>query len=69
MIGTDITNYRVIYPNNENGGVAILVPSPSCPSIERLVQDVPDGLPYEIVGVDDIPSDRTYRNAWTYEEG
>lgn len=68
MISTDITNYRVLYPNTENGGVCVLIPTSECPSIERLLQDVPDGLPYEVVSVDDIPTDRTYRNAWTFEE-
>ena len=62
-----VTNYRVIYPNDE-GGVSILVPSPSCSSIDRLVQDVPYGKSYEIVPVSAIPSDRTYRNAWTFDE-
>jgi len=58
---------RVIYPN-ESGGVSILVPSPSCPSIDRLVKDVPAGKPYQIVNLSDIPDDRTYRDAWTFEE-
>jgi len=58
---------RVIYPNDE-GGVSILVPSTSCPSIDRLIQDVPKGKPYQVVNMSEIPSDRNYRNAWTYEE-
>ena len=58
---------RVIYDNGE-GGVSIVVPSPSCPSIDRLIQDVPAGRKYQVVDVNNIPSDRTFRNAWTYEE-
>jgi hypothetical protein len=62
-----VYNKRVIYPNDE-GGVSIIVPSTSCPSIDRLIQSVPAGKPYQVVDMSDIPSDRTYRNAWTYEE-
>ena len=31
-------------------------------------KDVPAGKPYKIVDVADIPSDRTFRNAWEYAE-
>jgi len=58
---------RVIYPNDE-GGVCILVPSTSCPSIDNIIKDVPEGKPYQVVDISDIPTDRTYRNAWTFEE-
>jgi hypothetical protein len=63
---SDVTK-RIIYPNDE-GGVSILIPSPNCElTIEELaVKDVPAGKPYEIVDVADIPSDRTFRNAWTW---
>ena len=67
MPDNDVTNYRVIYPNDE-GGVSIIVPSRSCQSIDRMVQIVPSGKPYRVVSVSDIPSDRTYRDAWTFEE-
>ena len=58
-------NTRVIYPNDE-GGVSIIIPSPSCSSIDKLIASVPAGTPYQVVSVEDIPSDRTYRNAWTF---
>ena len=68
MPGVDgVYNKRIIYDNGE-GGVSIIVPSPSCPSLDRLAQDVPAGRPYQIIDVGDVPSDRTFRNAWTYEE-
>jgi len=62
-------NKRIIYPNTE-GGVSILIPSPNWRgTIEELaIKDVPTGLPYKIVDVSDIPSDRTFRNAWEYQE-
>jgi len=62
----DVQNFRVIYPNEE-GGVSILVPSSECTSIDRLVQDVPAGKPHQVIPVSQIPDDRTYRNAWTFE--
>ncbi len=62
-------NQRIIYPNDE-GGVSILVPAPECGlSIEEIAaKDVPAGKPYKIVDVADIPTDRTFRNAWEYSE-
>ena len=61
-------NSRIIFPT-DNGGVAVIVPSPNCGlTIEQIAaKDVPDGKPYEIVDVADIPSDRTFRNAWTWQ--
>jgi hypothetical protein len=60
---------RIIYPTDD-GGVAIIIPSPDCGlTIEEIAQkDVPSGKPYKIVDVSDIPSDRTFRNAWEYAE-
>jgi hypothetical protein len=60
-------NSRIIYPNDE-GGISIIVPAPECGlTIEELAaKDVPAGKPYQIVDVADIPSDRTFRNAWEY---
>jgi hypothetical protein len=64
-------NQRIIFPNDE-GGVSIIVPSPNClqeHTIEEIAaKDVPAGKPYKIVDVADIPSDRTFRNAWTANE-
>ena len=63
------TTKRIIYPNDE-GGVSIVVPSPntslSLAEIEARV--VPSGKSRQTVNSTDIPSDRTYRDAWTYEE-
>jgi hypothetical protein len=61
-------NQRIIYPNNE-GGVSIIVPAQECGlTIEEIAaKDVPAGKPYKIVDVADIPSGRTFRNAWEYQ--
>ena len=59
----------VIYPNDE-GGVSIIIPTPEAfetMTIEEIAaKDVPAGKPFKIVDVADIPSDRTFRNAWEY---
>ena len=61
-------NQRIIYPTDD-GGVAVIVPADECGlSIEEIAaKDVPAGKPYEIVDANDIPSDRTFRNAWTWQ--
>jgi hypothetical protein len=66
-------NQRIIYPIDE-GGVAIIIPTQEWleqegNTIEKLAaKDVPAGKPYKIVDVSDIPTDRTFRNAWEYQE-
>ena len=62
-------NQRIIYPIDD-GGVAVIIPAPDCGlSIEEIaLKDVPEGKPYKIVDVADIPTDRTFRNAWEYQE-
>jgi hypothetical protein len=62
-------NQRIIYPTDE-GGVAVVIPAPECGlTIEQIAaKDVPAGKPYKIVDVTDVPSDRTFRNAWEYQE-
>jgi hypothetical protein len=66
-----MTDLRIIYPTDD-GGVAVIVPAPEWlaeNSIEALAaKDVPEGKPYKIVSVDDIPSDRTFRAAWEYAD-
>lgn len=58
-------NQRIIY-STEDGGVAVIIPAPECGlSIEEIAaKDVPAGVEYKIVDVSDIPTDRTFRNAW-----
>jgi hypothetical protein len=60
---------RIIYPNNE-GGVSVIVPSPNwIGTIQELAaKDVPAGKPHKIVDASEVPSDRTFRNAWEYQE-
>jgi hypothetical protein len=62
-------NQRIIYPTDDNG-VAVIIPAVECGlTIEEIAtKDVPAGKPFKIVSVEDIPSDRTFRNAWEYAE-
>jgi hypothetical protein len=61
-------NQRIIYPTDD--GVAVIIPAAECGlTIEEIAaKDVPEGTPYKIVDVADIPSDRTFRDAWEYSE-
>jgi hypothetical protein len=60
---------RIIYPTDD-GGVAIIIPTPEAletMTIEEIAaKDVPAGIAYQIVDVSEIPTDRTFRNAWEY---
>lgn len=62
---------RIIYPTDE-GGVAIIIPTPEAlqtMTIEEIAaKDVPQLTSYKIIDASDIPTDRTFRNAWEYVE-
>ena len=53
---------RIIY-KTPDGGVAVIVPATT---IEACMKDIPEGAEYAIVDTADIPSDRTFRDAWEY---
>lgn len=61
-------NQRIIY-QNDDGGVAIIIPAPDCGlTIEQIaLKDVPFGKPFKIVDVADMPADRTERAAWSVD--
>jgi hypothetical protein len=54
---------RIIYPTPD-GGVAIIIPAES---VELALKDVPAGVEYKIIDTADVPTDRTFRNAWEYQ--
>ena len=62
-------NSRIIFPTDD-GGVAVIVPAAECGlTIEQIAQkDVPPNTPYEIVDVADIPSERIFRAAWSWQD-
>ena len=67
---------RIIYKNTDNT-IGILIPTQEAlsflhnagvnPYYAIAEKDVPKDLPYKIVSVDDIPSDRAYRDAWEWD--
>ena len=59
---------RIIFTRTD-GGVSIIVPADCGLTIEQIAaKDVPAGKPYAIVNADDVPVDRTFRDAWTVDE-
>jgi len=63
-------NQRIVYQNDE-GGINIVIPTPEAfetMTIEEIAaKDVPQNKEYHIVDVSEIPTDRTFRNAWTWQ--
>jgi hypothetical protein len=61
---------RIIY-NQDNGVAAIIIPSPEALETmtiqEIAAKDVPAGKPYQIIDASELPSDRTFRGAWTWQ--
>ena len=60
---------KIIYQTPE-GTVSVMTPAPNCPLSDRetALKDVPTGLKFKIVEDSYVPSDRTFRNAWTVDE-
>ena len=60
---------RIIY-KTEDGGVAVIIPAPEYlqdHTIEELAtKEILEGVEYEIVDTETIPSDRTFRGAWQW---
>jgi hypothetical protein len=57
---------RIIYPTDD-GGVAVIIPADCDLTIDEIAaKGVPEGKPFKIVDVADIPTDRTFRDAWEY---
>jgi len=63
------SDYRFIYQNDE-GGISIVIPSDNCPlSLEQIKsKDCPSGKTVYTVNKSAIPTDRSFRDAWTYTE-
>ncbi len=61
---------RILY-RNPDGSVAVLIPAPDCGlTLEEIAaKDVPQGVAWQIVEDADIPTDRTFRNAWRLQDG
>jgi len=59
-------NKRIVY-KNDDGTISIIVPAECGLTIEEIAsKDVPAGKEHWIVDASEIPSDRTFRNAWEW---
>lgn len=68
LVINNFMNKCIIYPGND-GRVLVIYPHTTELSIEEIAAlDVPEGKPYKIVDISDIPEDRTFREAWEYIE-
>ena len=63
------SDYRFIYTNDE-GGISIVIPTDNCGlTLEQIKdKDCPSGKTVYTVNKSEIPTDRSFRNAWTYTE-
>ena len=63
------SDYRLIY-TRDDGGLSIVIPSDNCGlTLEQIkAKDCPSGKTVYTVNKSAIPTDRSFRNAWTYSE-
>tara|TARA_B100000424_G_scaffold97391_1_gene73119 strand:+ start:43 stop:243 length:201 start_codon:yes stop_codon:yes gene_type:complete len=63
------SDYRFIY-TRDDGGISIVCPADDCGLTldEIKAKDCPSGKTVYTVDKSVIPSDRSFRNAWTYTE-
>tara|TARA_R100001509_G_C4738421_1_gene172355 strand:- start:64 stop:297 length:234 start_codon:yes stop_codon:yes gene_type:complete len=66
---------KIIYKNklpNRDSDISIITPTPEAletMTIDEIAKkDVPTGFSYKIVDDSSVPTDRTFRNAWTIDE-
>ena len=58
-------NKRILFTQTD-GTVAVIVPAHGV-NFEQVLKAVPLGVHYEVVNDTDVPSDRTFRNAWFHD--
>lgn len=55
---------RIIY--NDSEGLKILIPALDIDPVILGEKDVPAGIKFKVIPVSEIPNDREFRSAWTY---
>ena len=60
---------KVIIFTNENGFASIVYPAEGVSMKEVIKKSIPEGSDYHIVNKEDIPADRSYRNALVVNRG
>ena len=63
------SDYRFIY-TNDDGSISIVVPADNCDLTlyQIKAKDCPSGKTVYTVNKSAIPTDRSFRDAWTYTE-
>ena len=58
----------IVVAGDTSGLITLQAPAIANPAdtIEACMKDIPEGAVYEIVDTDTVPSDRTFRDAWTW---
>jgi len=54
---------RILITEDNGATIGVIVPAPNM-TAEFCIKDVPVGAKYKLVDTADVPSDRTFRNAW-----
>ena len=57
-------NYRLIYMNTETGLMCVVIPTGESPLSWVKKVSVPQDVPFWIVDQNEIPEDRSFRDAW-----
>ena len=62
-----VSDKRIVHMQDD-GTVAIMIPTDECGlTVEQIqAKDVPDGKTSYIIDASEVPTDRSFRNAWTY---
>lgn len=61
---SDVASSRIIYQVSD-APVSVLIPCECGLTLQEIgIKDVPAGVLFWIVSVDDLPAERTFRNAW-----
>ena len=58
--------YRIAYDGGTCVAIMACVPGSDLTLEETAKKDLPKGTRYKIIPISEIPTDRTFRNAWTY---
>ena len=63
------SDYRLIY-TRDDGGITIICPADNCDlTLDQIkAKDCPSGKTVYTVNKSAIPTDRSFRDAWTYTE-
>ena len=63
------SDYRFIY-TRDDGGISIVIPIDDCGlTLDQIeAKDCPSGKTVYTVNKSEVPTDRSFRNAWTYTE-